>query len=79
VRGWAVTGDALSCQQALCAQIWQAQGHYLFVLTANQPELLAEVALLVDQPPPGERFATPSNRRTQRERYEVRTLTASAA
>ncbi len=79
LRGRLVTGDALYCQHALCAQIRQAHGHYLFVIKANQPELLAEVGLLFDQPPPGERFTTASSRRTQRERHEVRTLTASAA
>jgi predicted transposase YbfD/YdcC len=79
LQGRLVTGDALYCQHALCAQIRQAHGHYLFVVKANQPELFEEVALLFDQPPPGERFATASSRRTQRERHEVRTLTASAA
>jgi predicted transposase YbfD/YdcC len=79
MRGRLVTGDALYCQRALCAQIRQAQGHYLFVIKANQPELLAEVALLFDQPPPGERFTTASSQRTQRARHEVRTLTASLA
>ncbi len=74
-----MTGDALYCQQALCAQIQQAGGHYLFVIKANQPELLDAVRLLFDQPPPGERFATAGSRRTQRERHEVRTLAASAA
>ncbi len=79
LQGRLVTGDALYCQQALCAQIRQAQGHYLFVIKRNQPELLTEVALLFDQPPPGERFTTASSHRTQRERHEVRTLTASVA
>src|SRR5690349_2181460 len=76
LRGRLVTGDALYCQHALCAQIRQAQGHYLFVIKANQPELLAEVGLLFEQPPPGERFATARSCRTQRARHEVRTLTA---
>jgi hypothetical protein len=79
LHGRLVTGDALYCQHALCEQIRQAQGHYLFVIKANQPELLAEVTLLFEQPPPGERFTTASSRRTQRDRHEVRTLTASAA
>ena len=35
LRGRLVTGDALYCQHALCAQIRQAQGHYLFVIKAN--------------------------------------------
>lgn len=74
-----VTGDALSCQQALCDQIRAARGHSLFVSKANQPHLLAEVALLCDQPPPGERFMSASSRRTLRDRHEGRTLTASAA
>jgi predicted transposase YbfD/YdcC len=79
LRGRVVTGDALYCQRTLCQQIRQAQGHYLFVIKANQPELLAEVALLFAAPPPGERFATCVSRRTQRDRTEVRTITASAA
>lgn len=79
LQGRLVTGDALYCQHALCAQIRQAHAHYLFVIKANQPELLAEVTLLFDQPPPGKRFTTASSRRSQRERHEVRTLTASAA
>jgi len=72
-------GDALYCQRALCQQIQAAQGHSLFVIKANQPELLAEVALFFDRPPPGERFTTASSQRTQRDRHEVRTLTGSAA
>ena len=79
LRGRVVTGDALYCQHALCVQIRQATGHYLFVIKANQSELLGEVTLLFDQPPPGERFTTASSYRTQRDRHEVRTLTASAA
>ena len=79
LQGRLVTGDALYCQHALCAQVRQAKGHYLFVVKLNQPELVAEVALLFDQPPPGERFMTASSRRTLRDRHEVRTLTASAA
>jgi predicted transposase YbfD/YdcC len=79
LEGRLVTGDALYCQHVLCAQIRQAGGHYLFVIKANQPELLAEVALLFDQPPPGECFTTASSHRSQHERHEVRTLTASAA
>jgi predicted transposase YbfD/YdcC len=79
LRGRLVTGDALYCQHALCEQIRQARGHYLFVIKANQPELLAEVTLLFDRPPPGERFAAARSRRTQRDRHEVRILMASAA
>jgi hypothetical protein len=56
-----------------------AHSHYLFVSKANQPDLVAEVALLFDQPPPGERFPTAVSRCTQRGRSELRTLTSGAA
>lgn len=79
LRGRLVTGDALYCQHKLCEQIRRAQGHYLFVIKLNQPELLAEATLLFAQPPPGERFTIARSHRTQRDRHEVRTLTASAA
>jgi predicted transposase YbfD/YdcC len=77
--GRLVSGDALYCQHALGAQIRQAHGHYRLVIKANQPELLAEVGLLFEPPPPGEPCMTASSRRTQRERHPVRTLSASAA
>jgi predicted transposase YbfD/YdcC len=78
LRGRLVTGDALDCQHTLCRQIRQAHGHSLFVIKANQSELLAEVALLFEAPPPGERFAQVVSRRTRRDRREVRTLMTSA-
>lgn len=77
--GRVVTGDALYCQRALCARIRAAQGHYLFVLQANQPTLLAEVALLFDQPPPGAVFATAFSHATHGSRYEERRLWVSSA
>lgn len=79
VRSRVVTGDALYCQHALCAQIRAQGGHYLFVIKRNQPELFAEVALLFDQPPPGVSFPTARSVRTWRSRDEVRTLLVSAA
>jgi predicted transposase YbfD/YdcC len=79
LRGRLVTGDARYGQHALCAQLRHAKGHYLFVIKAHQPELLAEVALLFDQPPPGAYFTMASSHRSQRERHEIRTLTTSAA
>lgn len=79
LRGRLVTGDALYCQRTICQQIRQAHAHYLFVIKANQPELLQEVALLFDAPPPGERFAQVVSRRTRRDRCEVRTLTVCGA
>ncbi len=79
LRGRLVTGDALYWQRTLCQQIRRAKGHYLFVIKSNQAELLQEVSLLFDQPPPGERFAMASSRRAKRDRLEVRTLTVSSA
>jgi predicted transposase YbfD/YdcC len=79
LRGRLVTGDARYCQKALYQQLRQAHGHSLFVVKANQPELLKEVTLLFDAPPPGARFATVVSHRTRRARCEVRTLTVSAA
>jgi len=53
-----VSGDALYCQKALCRQIVQAGGAYLFAVKANPPDLLADITLLVRDSPPGETFAT---------------------
>ncbi len=72
-----MTSDALTCQQALCAQIRAAQGHYLFVIKANQPNLLSEVALLFDQPPLGAVFACASTHGQHGIRLEERRLWAS--
>ena len=77
LAGRVVTGDALYCQRALCAQIRAAHGDYLFVVKANQPTLLAEVALLFDQPPPEEVFAYAYTHGVHGSRYEERRLWAS--
>lgn len=74
-----MTGDALYCQRALCRLIRRKRGHYLLAVKANQPELFADVALLFEQPPPGERFATAHSRDQHGDRYEVRSLRASSA
>lgn len=68
LRGRVVTGDALYCQRTLCQQIRAAHGHCLLVIKANRPELLAEVALLFDQPPPGAAIACAGSRRTRSRR-----------
>ena len=77
LAGRVVTGDALYCQRRLCQQIQAAGGDYLFVVKANQPTLLGEVALLFDQPPPGAVFAEASTHGTHGSRHEVRRLWAS--
>jgi predicted transposase YbfD/YdcC len=79
LRGRRVTGAARSCQRTRCQPIRPAHGHSRFVITANQPELLEEVALRCAAPPPGEHFATAQRRRTPRDRGAVRTVTVSAA
>jgi predicted transposase YbfD/YdcC len=79
LAGRVVTGDALYCQHALCRQIRQAGGHFLFAVKANQPELAADVALLFDQPPPGEVFTVAHSHGRHGSRHEQRTLWASSA
>jgi predicted transposase YbfD/YdcC len=78
LAGRVVSGDALYCQKALCRQIVQAGGAYLFAVKANQPDLLDDVVLLFGDPPPGERFVTAATVSKHGGRLEVRTLRASA-
>lgn len=39
LKGRLVTGDAIFCQRDLCQQIIDDDGHYLFTVKDNQPEL----------------------------------------
>lgn len=39
LKGRLVTGDAIFCQRDLCRQIIDDDGHYLFTVKENQPEL----------------------------------------
>jgi predicted transposase YbfD/YdcC len=48
--GRVLTGDALFCQRALCAQVLAAGGDYLLLVKDNQPTLHADIALLFDPP-----------------------------
>jgi predicted transposase YbfD/YdcC len=64
---------------ALCRQVRQARGHYLFAVKANQPDLLEDVALLFHAPPPGERFGCARTVDKHGGRLEERGLRASAA
>ena len=79
LRGRLVTGDALYCHRALCEQIRAAGGEYLVVVKRNQPRLHADVALLFTTPPPGEVFATATQRDRHGDRNEVRHVWASTA
>ena len=42
--GAIITGDAIFCQREICRHIRAANGHYLFVVKDNQPELKAAIA-----------------------------------
>ena len=53
-----VTGDALYAQKNLSRQVVEQGGGYFWGVKDNQPTLRAEIALLFDQPPWGEEFAT---------------------
>ena len=79
LAGRVVSGDALYCQKALCRQIAQAGGAYLFAVKANQPDLLEDIALLFRDPPPGETFATTATSDKHGGRLARRELRASAA
>jgi predicted transposase YbfD/YdcC len=79
LRGCVVTGDALYAQRHLCEQILAAGGDYLFIVKRNQPALYEAIALLFDEPPFGEVFATAEQRGRHGDRREVRRVRASTA
>lgn len=41
--GAIITSDAIFTQREICRHIRDQRGHYLFVVKANQPELLADI------------------------------------
>ncbi len=52
--GAIITGDAVFCQRAICQLIRDGGGHYLFTVKANQPALMADLAVAFgDAFPPG--------------------------
>ncbi len=52
--GAIVTGDAEFCQRAICQAIRDGRGDYLFTVKANQPGLMADLAVAFgDTFPPG--------------------------
>ena len=54
LNGAIVTGDAAFCQRAICQAIRDGKGEYLFTVKANQPRLMADLALAFgDAFPPG--------------------------
>jgi predicted transposase YbfD/YdcC len=78
IRGRLVSGDALYCQRALCRQIRQAGGDYLFAVKAHQPTLLEDIVLLFTDPPPSAWFVTARTVTKHSGRLEERRLRASA-
>jgi predicted transposase YbfD/YdcC len=81
-HGRVLTGDALFCQRALCKQVVDSGGDYLFIVKENQHRLHEDIRLLFD-PPPG--LALPlDDRREARSvdhghgrHYDTRVLVAS--
>jgi predicted transposase YbfD/YdcC len=49
-RGRVLTGDALLCQTALCAQVREAGGDYVLLVKENQGALHGDIRLLFDPP-----------------------------
>jgi hypothetical protein len=47
-RDRVVTGDAVFCQTALCAQVLAAGGDYVLVVKGNQGILYRDITLLFD-------------------------------
>ena len=45
LAGAIVTGDAAFCQRAICQGVRDRKGDYLFTVKANQPQLMADIAL----------------------------------
>jgi predicted transposase YbfD/YdcC len=70
-----VTGDALYAQKGLCEQIVEQGGNYLFVLKANQPEMLEDTATLFADPPSEPMVAVQRGRHGNRQ--EIRRISVS--
>jgi predicted transposase YbfD/YdcC len=82
LRGTVTTLDALLTQRALATQIVAQGGHYVMVVKANQPALLAAItACFADPtlPEPGDATASVSTRDKGHGRLDLRTLDRSAA
>jgi predicted transposase YbfD/YdcC len=79
VGGQVVTGDAELAQRELSRQVLEQGGDYFWVVKDNQPTLRADIALLFDEPPPGEEFAMVHQDHRHGGRQERRRLWASAA
>ena len=45
LEGAIITGDAAFCQRVICQAIRDGGGDYLFTVKANQPRLMADIAI----------------------------------
>lgn len=82
LHGTVTTVDAQLTQRELARQIRAQGGHYLMVVKANQPELLAAITTLFTAPPllvAADATASMSTTDKGHGRLEVRTLERSAA
>jgi predicted transposase YbfD/YdcC len=82
LRDTVTTVDAMLTQRTLATQIREQGGHYLMVVKANQPELLAAITTLFAAPPlpmASDAAARVSTCDKGHGRLEVRTLQRSAA
>lgn len=61
LEGAIVTGDAEFCQRAICQSIRDQGGDYLFTIKANQPRLMADIAVAF-----GDAFPPGADRRAER-------------
>jgi predicted transposase YbfD/YdcC len=76
LQGQLVTGDALYCQRAFCAQVLAAGGDYLLTVKGNQPALAKAITRLLAQPTL--RLSVDTQRDRHGDRYEVRRLVAAS-
>jgi hypothetical protein len=82
--GRVLTGDALYCQRALCAQVLAAGGDYLLLVKDNQPALFEALTTHFDPPtslgalPPHDARTVTTRERGHGRQQEVRTLVASS-
>jgi predicted transposase YbfD/YdcC len=77
LRDKVITGDALYAQRQLCQQIVGRGGEYLFVVKANQRELLDDIVTLFAHPPEPMAEAEQVNRHGDRQ--EKRRIQVSSA
>lgn len=76
LAGRLVTGDALYCQRAFCAQVLAAGGDYLLTVKGNQPALYHAIRRLFTVAAVPLSVSTTEQQDRHGDRYELRRLTA---